>query len=207
MSRSKSKYNGAIAVADLAGNGLRAEFDWFGDRFSHQVYGVKGEKSTLLLSSEEGNPDELWPASPPLQEFNDPFILSDVNSGAVGIAVGATGGGYWSVGIDVSDKHEEEPPAMTFDVACRVRDVPEWLGSRYKLINATHVLCGSSQMDLESELGTLSVLLEMEEKCPELADSSIHVTNERLFLSCNASEDLQVPLTLRWRYRIEWRPQ
>ena len=80
MIEPKSKHSATIESLDASGDGLRLEFDWFGDRFGHQIFGVRKDQAVPLFKSVEGEIDQIWPISPPLQEFNDPYIVSDFNS-------------------------------------------------------------------------------------------------------------------------------
>jgi hypothetical protein len=202
VTNSKHRYAGKVEAINSAGKGLRAEFVWFGDRFGHRIFGVYGTTTVHLLSSAESDQGELWPVSPPVQEFNDPYISSDINSGAVGLAVGAAGSSYWSMGIDVAN---EEQPALTFDVACRAKQKPEWLGSTYDLAEATGVSCGMLKVDIESAVGNYRVQAMAPQGSLELIDCLLHATDDRITLSCTTPDDLTPPITMRWQYRIGMR--
>ena len=178
-----------------ADRGLRAEFMWRGDRFYHSIYGVKGNKKQLLLTSVEGGLEDVWPPSPPYQEFNDPRIVSDTQHGSVGLAVGAAGKSFWSLGIEVV---ETGNPALVFDIACRVKEPPQWLGSTYEFQNVDALRCGFQQVEVQD--GKVHYVLKASEA---ISASAFHVTDKQVAISYPNPSDLSPPMTCRWGYRIE----
>lgn len=110
---------------------LRVDFDRAHDRWKHRVSLVLPEGSgivspLLLLESIEGNSQEDWPASPPLQFVS---IETRPKKPPVALLMGMAGSSHWSASI-------EQYPAersLRFDIACRAKSQPVNLGSRYRL--------------------------------------------------------------------------
>jgi hypothetical protein len=109
---------------------LTLVFSWRGDRFGHQVLlaesGALGRPARPLVESLEGAADELWPASPPLQEFH---IESRGEGRLVALLIGRAGKSHWSLSV-LCDAGREE---LFFEAACRAAQPPAWLGSRYRI--------------------------------------------------------------------------
>lgn len=101
-----------------------------GDRWSHQVVIGDGPQETLLLSSLEGDSQQVWPPSPPLQDL-DRHELPD---GAAVLAVGMAGTSHWSASFSIQrNAHPPEqsgtviPPAnwiVLVELACFCKGLP-----------------------------------------------------------------------------------
>jgi hypothetical protein len=105
---------------------LRLDFVERGDRLGHRIALVSttGE-STLLLESLEGNSADNWPPSPPLQSVS----IEERGLGErVALLLGMAGNSHWSASIVVPANQ----PKLIFDVACRHRAMPTWMGSQYE---------------------------------------------------------------------------
>lgn len=100
---------------------LVVEFRWQDDRFVHRVW-TPGDD---VLSSVDGQADEVWPPSPPLQQLSP----ESIGEKQLIFGVGSAGQSHWSVSIGVVD--QDGQPALKFDWACRCKQAPEWLGSTY----------------------------------------------------------------------------
>lgn len=121
----------------IEGAGLRVVFRRLGDRFAHRVELVEGPYSAPILESLEGEPDDPWPPSPPLQELH----FEDRPAGQrLALLVGRAGASHWSLSVEWDPLSSR----FSFDVACRVRSAPAWLGSRYRLPGAA---AGSGPID------------------------------------------------------------
>lgn len=118
---------------------LLVRFGWIGDRFAHRICRLDGDQEsgqsstqkrgsepseTLLLESCEGDGQAAWPASPPLQQV-DTCRLADQRQGIV--AVGMAGRSHWSLSV------EPLRTGLTFDVACRLVELPPSLQTTYRL--------------------------------------------------------------------------
>ncbi|MCA9270140.1 MAG: hypothetical protein KDA41_16775, partial [Planctomycetales bacterium] len=114
-----------VAAARLAietnGALLAVEFVRHGDRLAHRIL-LDG---VVALESIEGAADEDWPPSPPLQESHRHAAGAQ---GDVLMLVGKAGKGHWSMTVAADAAHS----ALVFDVACRLRGAPRFLGSTYQ---------------------------------------------------------------------------
>lgn len=109
---------------------LQLVFAWQGDRYGHRVElprapEMQPGRALCLLQSEEGQPDEIWPPSPPLQECH---LESRPNECTVALLVGRAGTSHWSLSV-LCDPHSGR---MTFEAACRLRGESGSLGSSYR---------------------------------------------------------------------------
>lgn len=113
-----------IKKNDLAAS---VSFEKLPDRFSHQIEFSNPERKILLVS-EEGSSDQIWPASPALQELHfESRTESDVL-----LAVGMAGDSHYSLSVESNRVNE-----LRFQFACRFKKQPEFIGSSYKVIQAT----------------------------------------------------------------------
>jgi len=103
---------------------LIVQFVREGDRYSHSVLLETGGQCHELLRSLEGDPQEDWPASPPLQQLSD----EHQDEGHVALAVGMAGKSHWSLSAQAQPNG-----VVAFDVACRVTHEPQQLGSAYSV--------------------------------------------------------------------------
>jgi hypothetical protein len=110
---------------------LRVDFDRAVDRWKHRVSLVLPERCgvvspVLLLESVEGNSEEDWPASPPLQFVS---IESRPTKPPVALLMGMAGTSHWSASIE----QDLAGRALRFDIACCAKSRPERLGSIYRI--------------------------------------------------------------------------
>jgi len=193
-----------LNAQDWQGHHLMVRFDWCGDRYSHSVSAVRRDSRRLLLESLEGGADDIWPSSPPIQELSDCTIVSDTNRGQATLLVGAAGKSHWAMTLSLRDywigqgrrKFETD---ILFDVACRVAEAPEWLGSSYR------VLCG--QVAVSQQLGQALMpadspecLITSDKATVKLETSSGPYPIIRYDAPVTSIESL--PDTVRWRYAM-----
>ena len=115
-------------MTETPGNGARlvVEFFWAADRFAHRVLLQSGDASRAWLASQEGDAKSDWPASPPLQQLS----IETQATGDVALLLGMAGRSHWSLSV------ESLAGELRFDAACRVKDKPQALGSRYQILDA-----------------------------------------------------------------------
>jgi hypothetical protein len=109
-----------------------------GDRYAHRIELLSAEGELVAsASSVEGalvgqaSPDgshasfahvsETWPASPPFQQFH----RQEIDGRPAWFFVGMAGKSHWSASVTARD----DAPGWEFDVACRFREAPGYLGS------------------------------------------------------------------------------
>ncbi|MBA3482589.1 MAG: hypothetical protein H0T51_12310 [Pirellulales bacterium] len=127
-----------LDAVDRSGGGVRVVFDWDGDRFRHAIYGVRGKRAEPLFASVESSTDKAWPISPSLQQLH---VQDNAASGKLLFLTGMAGQSHWSVSVSVqtatwpSELEIGDLPAqycLAFDVAVRVKQLPEQIGSAYE---------------------------------------------------------------------------
>jgi hypothetical protein len=187
-----------LSAFDSRGSGIRVRFFWHVDRYAHRIDAVDGLLSRTLLESVEGEPLSGWPSSPPFQQVNVSWIVSDSQQGQVAMLVGATGDGHWSMGVGARGNESAET-TLFFDVACRIDRAPKFLGSSYR------VLGGSAAI---SERLNCAFVPANEPGCVLIAqDAEITLEKNRSrspILRCKATEIrfAESPVTLRWHYVV-----
>lgn len=114
-------------LALATGNGrLRLEFHWHHDRFIQRLF-VDSVEAGISI---EGDAEDSWPSSPPLQQLS----LEDINGSSVILGVGAAGRGHWSISVEKDT--QRDGASIKFDLACRSKEQPPFLGSSYRLADS-----------------------------------------------------------------------
>jgi hypothetical protein len=162
------------------------------DRVGHVVSLVEGEKCTPLFASLEGDDQDDWPPSPPLQEVH----IEKRDKNLVAMLVGMAGDSHWSVAMD--------PMAggvgITVAVACRLKQHPVQIGSRYgNLIEGL-----SPQTDSEGrivwQLGEHRVAIEVV-SLSEYPTPETPYDPQGFEIKASINEE-PFPKTIQWRYLI-----
>lgn len=117
---------------------LRVEFRWHRDRYQHFFFagptpaqgatpnGEAGPESPLG-ESVEGDAENDWPPSPPIQQLS----AETIDGENVLLGVGAAGQCHWS--ISVERQTLDDVSMLKFDLACRCKASPQGLGSLYQI--------------------------------------------------------------------------
>ena len=174
----------------IEGAGLRVVFRRLADRYAHRVESIGPGGVLALAESIEGSPDELWPASPPLQELHFEHRSDDRQ---LAFLVGRAGANHWSLSIEL----DAAAGKITFDAACRVHSAPERLGSSYRLLahEVGPAISGASLIGWAGGCELKSERIEGEAAC-----QIIRCPNELQLLPASVSPPW--PLTVRWRYAV-----
>jgi hypothetical protein len=109
-----------------------------------------------LEKSIEGDEDEAWPTSPPLQQLS----LERINDAPVILDVGAAGTGHWSISLGLEP---DDPSASKFDLACRCPQPPTFLGSRYQLSKQLSMQALGEQVQVHNEAATITATIPVRE--------------------------------------------
>ena len=130
---------------------LRIDFQWQADRFVQRLFLDDAEVGKSI----EGDAEDPWPISPPLQQLS----LEQINDANVILGVGAAGRGHWSISVEID---REANSAFKFDVACRCPEPPDFLGSRYQLADNLNMqsLTDETQIHRQAALVTATVPLK-----------------------------------------------
>ncbi len=159
------------------------------DRFAAELQWSSDHTSWVpILRSVEGDDRRLWPPSPTIQQLS----RQENEAGEFLAGVGMAGNSHWSLSTIVI---HGEIPTLEFDVACRVKADPEWLGSTYQILNG---------QPIESEVEACIVVGDhviQVEPVANVGACDVNIENNRL---CVAARQLDGPLprTVRWTYRI-----
>ncbi len=96
-------------------------------RFGHTLSLVRAEATVCELVSVEsdgaGAASEVWPPSPPLQDWQ----CEPRTDCLVFLAVGKAGRSHWSAAIELNTDG-----TVRFDVAVRTQEQPQFVGSQYR---------------------------------------------------------------------------
>ena len=112
-------------LATAAGN-FRIRCRWSGDRFAHQFELSHLGEWVELLKSVEGDGENPWPPSAPIQELH----RQDWQQNDCLLGVGKAGHGHWSLSLEpLADQS-----GFRFDFACRASfsGTGEFLANTYK---------------------------------------------------------------------------
>jgi hypothetical protein len=159
--------------ATLETESLRIVFERCGDRFGHEIQCRDADGFAVLLRTLEGQPEDPWPPGPPLQSLH---LEAGSNGNQTAMLVGMAGTSHWSMTVE-ADRGKDR---FLFDIACRIRELPQWLGSSYN--HAAEPSISKRQIEL-------------------LADSPLELSSEsdRTVLRI-IPQLLELPATVRWQY-------
>jgi hypothetical protein len=156
---------------------LRVVFQSRGDRHGHSIERRVDGEWRLVLESIEGSPDEDWPASPALQSLH----IEHRPNAPVALLVGKAGTSHWSASVEPFNSQH----SLQFDIACRLQQPPQRLGSAYRVAGSrSHRIVQVSATSRE----TACELVEQ----PENGQWQVRP----------ATVTSDYPSTIRWRYRI-----
>jgi len=150
-----------------------------------------------------------WPASPPLQEVH---VEQRGEDGPVVLAVGRSGRSHWSLSVHAESTAsdldqaaaDERWPALVFDVAVRLHQRPERLGSAYRSMVAASATSGDS-LELSIAPWRYGVAL-VEESGVTDTTALVATTPEGIIISAgDVTTDIAASTTartVRWKYRV-----
>lgn len=168
----------------LEGGPWRVTIERAGDRLAHRVDVRQGAGWRELLASIEGATDDVWPASPPLQELH---TQTHGVAAPLALLVGMAGKSHWSLSASVQAAGE----TALFDVACRARAAAEFLGSTYRLAAGIAV----------EQLDERSALLRSADATWRIeASATLAIRGERLTI--RPEIPALAPATVCWRYGL-----
>jgi len=168
--------------------GLRTTFVWRHDRYAHVVTLIDRMGEHTLLESTEGTPDDPWPPSPAFQQLS----VQGTGDQRVALLVGMSGKSHWSMSVEMFPTRR----AIVFDVACRMNESGESLGSSY-LAEGYTVENASTAVRrfgaLRSEILLDSTL--------ESVTQALSTSADQLRVAC-LTASATMPHTARWKYAV-----
>jgi hypothetical protein len=190
-----------IAATSARGETLRACFAPLDEGMECQI--LIGDCVVLRATADDG--ESRWPANPPWQEIQ---TQQDAAGRTVLMLVGKAGVSHWSMSVAA----DAVSPAIIFDVACRVRETPEFLGSTMEtgLIDvqapsaASGAIADGRSVELELRNDGLRVCIQLDpvEGTPP---ASLEVQGQRITIRAGRVD--QLPATVRWKYRVLLEPE
>jgi hypothetical protein len=108
----------------VSAGAVQAVFTWAGDRWRHVVL-VDGRPWAASLEGRADDRDAAWPCSPPLVELTS----TATPRGEAILGVGLAGRSHFSASVAPAP---DLPDTLVFEIACRIREQPGWLGSTYE---------------------------------------------------------------------------
>lgn len=189
------------------GTTLSIEFERTADRFRHVLSIVEPENpehSCSILRSVEGNAQQQWPASPPLQEL----LIETRPTGPVALLLGMAGTSHWSISVERSI----EQTGFQFDCACRIVDPADFLGCCYNLLTYNKKESANVEASefLRSGYGLsatvtphYSISISQADIQKNSAVDAIQFSGDDGLwrIACQATET-ELPATIRWAYSI-----
>lgn len=109
----------------VSAGAVSATFTWMTDRWRHAIR-IDGRDFAESVEDRGDGRESAWPASPPLVELS----RLELSHGEAVLGVGLAGRSHFSASVA---PHPSEPDTLVFEMACRVKDAPGWLGSTYDL--------------------------------------------------------------------------
>ncbi len=173
----------SIEVSCHNENILQVRFEFVGGRFRQSLQLLaKGGHVIDRWTDEVASADEDWPASPPIQQLS----LELIHDRPTLLGVGQAGKSHWSISVETA-LGELEPGvnALRFDLACRARNKPTWLGSTY----CRDFLPNNEPSRLRLVPGEKTAATNGSAQFTAICTTEV--------------ADRSLPTTFRWSYRIE----
>ena len=171
---------------------LRLLFVRQGDRYVQRLEicrdGVAGVFIPIWESRDESSPairsPADWPSSPPLQEVH---LESRPDGRQIAFGVGRAGKSHWSLSVEPFTAGS----GFVLDVACRVQESPQWLGSSYRRLG---VLTSES---VELDRGVEFAM------SPDFEDQMRLEIYSDGWIACPTEMHGPTPRTIRWQFYIK----
>jgi hypothetical protein len=187
------------SVAELSAGLLSIRFIKSGDRLAHCIGLQKSSEGSggflPVLESVEGDAQEVWPASPPMQQIVQEHIGH--NSAPVLLGVGLSGNGHWSSAVE-----ETSMGSLKLDIACKSSKPASYLGSQYRMANETEV-------DFKNNQVRLTVKRESNESVTLVLSAEIGkvaMAKENRLISIMPGSEASLIQTHRWCYNVAISP-
>jgi hypothetical protein len=194
-----------INAVDRLGRRISVQFKWREDRYEHSICVVKRGVIVPLLESVEGDAETHWPPSPPFQHLSEPTVKGESAVEKVTMLTGGAGKSHWAMCVSARD-HWIDRKTMTFqvellfDVACRIKESPAWLGSTYRVLAGQAAISDERQL-VRVALDSPACIVVPETSVVQLDTNS----GARPVVRCKAEIptcDKSPAETVRWQYAM-----
>ncbi len=182
--------NSVLTAGNTKGIALRFEAGLQSDRFHTNISLVTNHEVRRILSSQEGNGQQPWPPSPPLQEC----LVHELNERNVILATGMAGKTHWSVSVEAGDN----PTKLTWDVACRTGSSDFDLMSSYSL----HDLVNPEIRETDLHITRDGINLRLSSVKVDGCAGLIELDKNRLLTIRPNPGSPALPCTFRWKYEL-----
>jgi len=169
-----------LQVPSADGTSLRCTFIKSGQRFVHTMDCIFDGNAVPQVSSVDGIVDDPWPPSPPWQELH---VHEQPERSPALMLVGRAGKSHWSMTVTVAP----EQIAFVFDVACRIREMPAFLGSTYR----------AQWSEQSGPAAQIEAIATGQAQTPP---AHVDTVGEQIVVQAPCTVEL--PATVRWKYRI-----
>ena len=186
-----------LTATGPSGVWLRVSFVWWVDRFGHVISVARAGKHPIaVLHSIEGDAQDAWPASPPLQSVS---VEKVAEYRPAALLVGMAGQSHWSASIEAVRGRA----ALVFDVACRLGGLPGDLSSRYS-VEAGQIVSGPGDKQREYvEIHTDGPPVRIyRESVPE-GEVKLRLPEPGELVIRPGVITAKPNATVRWKYRLE----
>ncbi len=138
------------------------------DRWHHRFVVIVNDEATEFMSSVEGNSEEDWPASPPIQEAS----LHELPDGNAVLCVGMAGKSHWSAAYSIENADVGE--YLRADLACLQNEpsATAKLSSQFAVNPDWSFNVNSNRVELV--WNSLRILIESENQAAMNPDASEH---------------------------------
>lgn len=195
-----------IDAVDARGAGIRVVFDWRGDRYGHAIFGVFKSEMVHLLNSVEGDEHAPWPPSPPLQQFQR---HEHPPSAAALLLTGMAGRSHWSASL--TTESDMRWARTQFEIACRYRERPNWLGVTYRVAEGIavaqnpergSVILSTVSNGLQYELHALPIPVSIATEW--IPTSSVTWSGNSLQIAAVQTPHMSTDSNTRWAYSLDF---
>ena len=171
----------------LTAGSLIVDFRSQADRVGHALLATDGQREVLLAETLEGNGEQDWPPSPPLQQLS---LETTADGRPCALLVGMAGISHWSASVEFM------AGVIRFELACRAKQLPELLASTYRAGE------GTLEVGRSIVLRTVGGRLVMR----PAANTSLRADGNQWSMAAD-SLPATVPNTVCWGYEIEFNRQ
>ncbi len=180
-------------MISLSAGTLTVRYTKWQDRLCHTIGIVYEDVFVPFLESVEGNADEPWPTSPPMQQMVEESFSPSANPVLLG--VGLSGNGHWSTAIETQLAH-----GLKFDIACKNSKGATRFGSEYRVLAKAERGIEGGAISLQRDTTAGKATVEIAVSIGEIR----FLPDEQKIRICPQSDPESIR-THRWCYEVSQR--